>query len=82
MPGEDGYWLLREIQADPRLPDVPLVALTAYARPEDRRRALAAGFRGYIAKPVEPDELVERVRAIFSPHSPGGDTVTSERRTA
>ena len=82
MPGEDGYWLLREIQADPRLPDVPLIALTAYARPEDRRRALAAGFRGYIAKPVEPDELVECVRAMVDPRSPSGDTARRERRTA
>jgi CheY-like chemotaxis protein len=59
MPGEDGYSLMRKIRKPP--PDrgggVPALALTAYARPEDRARAMTAGFQHYGAKPVEPDEL-------------------------
>ncbi|MGE5358110.1 MAG: ATP-binding protein, partial [Bacteroidales bacterium] len=56
MPGEDGYTLIRGLRND--CVDLPAVALTAYARPEDRRRALDAGFEMHLAKPVEPDELV------------------------
>jgi signal transduction histidine kinase/CHASE3 domain sensor protein/ActR/RegA family two-component response regulator len=59
MPGEDGYSMMRKIRKLP--PDrgggVPALALTAYARPEDRARATTAGFQHYITKPVEPNEL-------------------------
>ncbi|MCU0680839.1 MAG: response regulator [Polyangiaceae bacterium] len=60
MPGEDGYALIRRVRAMP--PEAggrtPAVALTAFARGEDRTRALASGFDVHIAKPVEPAELV------------------------
>ncbi|HYP01055.1 MAG TPA: PAS domain S-box protein [Pyrinomonadaceae bacterium] len=60
MPGEDGYELIRRVRALP--PGVggstPAVALTAYARAEDRLRALRAGFEMHISKPVELTELV------------------------
>jgi signal transduction histidine kinase/CheY-like chemotaxis protein len=59
MPDEDGYELIRRIRA---LPDgrgaIPAMALTAYARAEDRRKALVAGYQMHLAKPVEPRELV------------------------
>jgi signal transduction histidine kinase/CHASE3 domain sensor protein/CheY-like chemotaxis protein len=66
MPDEDGYSLMRKIR---RLPSsrggtVPALALTAYARPEDRTRALTAGFQQYVAKPVEPDELAAVVAEL------------------
>lgn len=60
MPDRDGYELLRQVRA--LTPEqggrVPAVALTAYARTEDRRAALLAGFQSHIAKPVEAAELV------------------------
>jgi signal transduction histidine kinase/ActR/RegA family two-component response regulator len=60
MPDEDGYTLLRRVRA--LKPEnggkIPAIALTAYARTEDRRTALLAGFQCHIAKPVEPAELV------------------------
>jgi len=56
MPDKDGYWLLDAIRRD--RPDLRVVALTAYARSEDRRRAERAGFDAYVTKPVEPDQLV------------------------
>jgi signal transduction histidine kinase/CheY-like chemotaxis protein len=61
LPGEDGYTLLRRIRAMNTFPGgtVPAVALTAYARMSDRKRALAAGFLHYIVKPVDPEELVK-----------------------
>jgi CheY-like chemotaxis protein len=60
MPGEDGYQLIRRVRA--RGPEhggaVPAIALTAYARVEDRMKALEAGFHMHVGKPVEPAELV------------------------
>ncbi len=60
MPNEDGYTLVRRVRSLP--PEsggrIPAVALTAYARTEDRRAALLAGFHSHIAKPVELAELI------------------------
>jgi signal transduction histidine kinase/ActR/RegA family two-component response regulator len=60
MPNEDGYTLLRRVRSLP--PEsggrIPAVALTAYARTEDRRAALLAGFQCHVAKPVELAELI------------------------
>jgi len=66
MPGEDGYALIRMIRALPpdEGGDVPAVALTAYARSEDRTRALLSGFQSHVAKPVEPTELVATVASL------------------
>lgn len=59
MPGQDGYALIREIRAGVSgTKDVPAVALTAFARPEDRQRALEAGYQAHLAKPVEAPELL------------------------
>jgi PAS domain S-box-containing protein len=60
MPGEDGYSFVRRVRSSsrPDVRDVPLVAMTAYARAEDRHRVLAAGFQRHVAKPIEPAELV------------------------
>jgi CheY-like chemotaxis protein len=61
MPGEDGYAFVKRVRAasDQAVRSVPLVAMTAYARAEDRHRVLAAGFQRHVAKPIEPVELVE-----------------------
>ncbi len=74
MPGEDGYALLTRVRGlaaeDGGL--VPAVALTAYARTDDRRRALAAGYQVHLAKPVDPDELISVVaRMAGRPRSAG-----------
>ena len=63
MPGEDGYSLIRRVRslgAD-RGGNIPAIALTAYARAEDRVKAVSAGFLMHVAKPVEPVELVTMV---------------------
>ena len=62
MPGTDGYALLR--QARLRHPHLPTVALTAFAHPEDRQRALAAGFDAYVAKPVDAAKLAAAVAMV------------------
>jgi CheY-like chemotaxis protein len=66
MPEVDGYALLRRVRALglDRGRQLPAVALTAYARPEDRARALAVGFQVHVPKPVEPAELVEVVARL------------------
>ncbi|HEY8077665.1 MAG TPA: ATP-binding protein, partial [Labilithrix sp.] len=60
MPGEDGYVLIRKLRALPAAMGgrTPAVALTAYARFEDRTKALVAGFNMHVPKPVEPTELL------------------------
>jgi PAS domain S-box-containing protein len=60
MPNQDGYTLLRRVRALPPHSGgrIPAVALTAYARTEDRRAALLAGFQSHVAKPVELAELI------------------------
>jgi PAS domain S-box-containing protein len=66
MPGMDGYELLRRMRegGDPKAVRIPAVALTAFARSEDRTRALLAGFLVHVAKPVQPSELVATVASI------------------
>ncbi|MDP9190389.1 MAG: ATP-binding protein [Acidobacteriota bacterium] len=59
MPGEDGFAFLREVRALPSASRAtPIIALTAFGRPEDRLFALAAGFTEYLKKPIQPEELV------------------------
>jgi signal transduction histidine kinase/ActR/RegA family two-component response regulator len=66
MPGTDGYQLIRELRLRPAQKGgaVPAVALTAYARTEDRLRALRAGFQLHLAKPVHPTELATVVSSL------------------
>ena len=65
MPDVDGYELLRRVRAlgHARGGRIPAIALTAFARSEDRTRALRAGFLVHVSKPVEPSELVATVAA-------------------
>ena len=69
MPEEDGYSLVKKIRGmHNQLAGVPIVALTAFTQPEDRRRALRAGFRHFVPKPVEIDELAAVVRTVTDRH--------------
>ena len=63
MPGEDGYGLIEKIRSleNGESQTIPAVAITAYAKEEDRERALSSGFQIYLAKPVEMTELVSVV---------------------
>lgn len=66
MPGMDGIELIRKVRLLPREQggDIPAAALTAYARTDDRRRILNAGYSIHVAKPIEPAELVAVVSTL------------------
>ncbi len=66
MPDVDGYELLRRVRAlgEARGGKLPAIALTAFARSEDRTRALRAGFLVHVSKPVEPSELIASVASV------------------
>ena len=66
MPDVDGYELLRRVRSIERATrkSTPAIALTAFARSEDRTRALRAGFRVHISKPIEPSELIASVASV------------------
>ena len=67
MPGEDGYTFIRKVRASSSrdVALVPALALTAYARVEERAQALAAGFQAHMTKPVEPAELIRGLARLL-----------------
>ena len=65
IPIRNGYDVLQRIRSDHRLAHLPVVALTASAMQGDREKALAAGFTGYIAKPVGPAQLRDLVTQVL-----------------
>jgi CheY-like chemotaxis protein len=69
MPEQDGYDLIREVrnrEKEQNLKRVPAIALTAYARVEDRMKALSSGFQMHVPKPVEPAELAAVVSSLVN----------------
>jgi two-component system, cell cycle response regulator DivK len=67
MPGIDGWEATRILKADPATAGIPVVALTAHAMTEDRRRAQEVGCDGYLSKPIEPRRVVDEVRRLVGP---------------
>ena len=65
MPGMDGFELIQRVrQMEGAVRDLPAAALTAYARSEDRARALRLGFEMHLAKPIDPSELIAAVASL------------------
>jgi len=66
MPDEDGYSLISKVRALPaeRLARIPAIAVTAFARPEDRSQAIRAGFQAHVSKPVDPAQLIALVAGL------------------
>ena len=78
LPGLDGVTLARQLKADPATREIPVLAMTAYARLEDQERAMAAGCDGYLRKPLDTQGLLRTVARLmattqrsFAPHRPG-----------
>jgi two-component system, cell cycle response regulator DivK len=65
MPGIDGYEIAQRLKSDASLKTIPLIAVTAYAMVGDREKALAAGFDGYISKPISPESFVDEVEVFL-----------------
>jgi CheY-like chemotaxis protein len=63
----DGYAVARELRAIAVLEHTPIIAVTSYAMPGDRDKALAAGCVGYIEKPIDPDGFVAEVERYLRP---------------
>ncbi len=77
MPGEDGYSLIRKVRQSESVRGraTPAIALTGFARPEDRQRALTAGYQIFIAKPIEANELVSTIaELIVAPDGKGSNS--------
>jgi len=68
MPDEDGFDLIRRVRMLPpeQGGQIKAIALTAYARFEDRMHTLAAGFQMHVAKPVDPAELMMVIKSLVS----------------
>ena len=65
LRGPSGFDVLRSLRAQPTLASVPVVAVTAFAMVGDRERILAAGFDGYLTKPIEPETFVADVERFL-----------------
>ena len=72
MPEVDGFELIRQVRASdvPQIRDIPAAALTAFARSEDRTKALQSGFEMHLSKPVDPGELVASVATLVRRYRP------------
>jgi signal transduction histidine kinase len=86
MPGEDGLSLIKRIRtlAHESGGRVPAIALTGFASGDDRRRCLAAGFQGYLSKPVEPEKLIRLAGDLLAPTpaTPGAMAAAPAAETA
>jgi two-component system cell cycle response regulator len=67
LPGMNGFEVLATLKAEPQLAGVPVLAVTALAMAGDREKVLAAGFDGYISKPIEPESFVAELEAFLLP---------------
>jgi CheY-like chemotaxis protein len=66
MPKVDGWQMRARLKADPAYDGAPIIALTAHAMSGDRERALAAGFDGYLTKPINIMTVIEDIRAAIA----------------
>ena len=68
MPRRDGWWMVSAIRADPRLADIPVIMVTASAQFQDRAHAERAAVDGFVAKPFDPEELLNKIDALVASH--------------
>lgn len=68
MPVMNGYEVIKEFKSDMQLWQIPIVAVTASSMSGDSKKAIAAGFDGYIPKPIEPETFVLQIEGFLPPH--------------
>jgi two-component system cell cycle response regulator DivK len=71
LPGMDGVQALAELRADPTTAAIPVAALTAFAMKDDRERFLAAGFHGYLEKPISVQAFPGQVEELLASATTG-----------
>ena len=74
MPVMDGFEAIRRLKADEATTGIPIIALTAHAMQEDMHRALQAGAEGYETKPVNIDQLLEKIQSLLPTQAHGDST--------
>ena len=81
LPGMNGFEVLAVLKAEPQLAGVPVLAVTALAMAGDREKVLAAGFDGYISKPIEPESFVAELEAFLAPPPAAAEALREGERT-
>ena len=66
LPYEDGYVALKKIRLAPHLKEIPVIAVTAEASQEQIEKARAAGFDGFLGKPLDPDKFPDQIQRILN----------------
>lgn len=66
LPYEDGYEALKKIRSSAKLATIPVIAITAEASLEQMQKAHAAGFNGFIGKPIDPDRFPQQIQEILN----------------
>jgi two-component system cell cycle response regulator DivK len=69
LPRMDGYAVAQVLRAEAALRATPIVAVTSYAMPGDRERALSSGCTGYIEKPINPNTFVSEMRQVIDDYA-------------
>jgi CheY-like chemotaxis protein len=67
MPVMDGYEVIQHLKQDPLLRGIPVIAVTALSMPGDRDRVVAAGFDGYVSKPIDPENFARTIEEFLPP---------------
>jgi two-component system cell cycle response regulator DivK len=80
LPRMDGYAVARALRRSAALSETPIVAVTSYAMPGDRERALEAGCSGYIEKPINPETFLAEIESALSLEALGSAREPSARR--
>ena len=66
LPEMDGYHVAKELRKYPELKHIPIIAVTSHAMVGDREKAMESGATGYIEKPIDPDDFIQRMESYFS----------------
>ena len=82
LPGIDGYEVLRRMRQHPALAGTPVIAVSANAMPDDLAQARAAGFSGYLTKPLDMRQLLDTVDAVLAGSAEPVEAAPDERRAA
>ncbi len=82
LPGPPGVNFARQLRADQRTKDIPIIMLTARAQEQDTIAGLESGADDYVTKPFSPRELLARIKAVMRRRAPSSPTTSSRSRTS